>query len=200
MRKLLFFLTITAFVFLVGCSDSNSKGDKQDQVEKSNNVEEQMDTDKSSSIENDADSNSSSSENKDLSHAFANYMDEIMLLAPDEERVIGLYESVTGVNYVNDEILYNTLLDEVIPGYRQFIVDLEAIMPKNNEIRELHESYIEAANIQYNSFTLMVSALEEQNIDKITEANQGLDEARRILRNWLYSVEDLSKETGVGLE
>lgn len=96
--------------------------------------------------------------------------------------------------------MYYTLVDEVLPGYRQFVVDLEAIRPKNQEIRDLHELYIDAANVQYNAFVIMIDALEEQDGNKIAEANQGLDEARQLIRQWLYGVEDLSAKTGVSLE
>ncbi|MFP3916799.1 hypothetical protein U5N28_03220 [Lysinibacillus telephonicus] len=205
MKKLLLFLAFATFVFLVGCSNSNSQEDIEKQaVEEPSKTENPKNTDEASNTEQSEDteptSSTSSSNSEELSQAFTEYMNEIVLLAPEEERIIGLYDSVTGVNYVNDEMIYNTLLNDVIPSYRQFIIDLEAIMPKNQEIRELHEMYIEAANIQYNSFTLMISALEEQNVDTITEANQGLDEARRILRDWLYGIEDLSQKTGVSLE
>lgn len=205
MKKLLLFLAFATFVFLVGCSNSNSQEDIEKQaVEEPSKTENPKNTDEASNTEQSENteptSSTSSSNSEELSQAFTEYMNEIVLLAPEEERIIGLYDSVTGVNYVNDEMIYNTLLNDVIPSYRQFIIDLEAIMPKNQEIRELHEMYIEAANIQYNSFTLMISALEEQNVDTITEANQGLDEARRILRDWLYGIEDLSQKTGVSLE
>lgn len=46
----------------------------------------------------------------------------------------------------------------------------------------------------------MIDALEEQDGNKIAEANQGLDEARQLIRQWLYGVEDLSAKTGVSLE
>lgn len=205
MKKLLLFLAFATFVFLVGCSNSNSKEDVQEQaVEEQSKTESQDTSNESKNSEQSEDTeplnSNSTSSNEDLSQAFTEYMDEIVLLAPEEERIIGLYDSVTGVNYVNDEMIYNTLLNDVIPSYRQFIIDLEAIMPKNKEIRELHEMYIEAANIQFNSFTLMISALEEQDVNTITEANQGLDEARKILRDWLYGIEDLSQKTGVSLE
>ena len=176
-------------MFLVGCNDSDSKKDNTETEVK----EETTITDKKTEAE-------TSTPQADLEQDFTNYIEEIVVLAPEEDRIIGLYASVTGLNYTNDEVLYYTLYDEVIPGYRQFIVELEAIMPKNPRIREMHEVYIEAANMQYNAFTLMVSAIETQDMEKMTEANKGLDEARALLRDWLYEVDAISAETGVSLE
>ena len=46
----------------------------------------------------------------------------------------------------------------------------------------------------------MISAIEQQSMDTMTEANQGLDEARRLLREWLYQVDEFSIKAGIPLE
>lgn len=198
MKSRLLSLSLVAFVFLVGCSDTDSKQEET-------TTEESVVKEESSAIDIKSETKAEISTTdpdsaSNLAQDFTLYVDEIILLAPEEDRIIGLYESVTGTNYTSDEKLYNTLLDEIVPSYREFVVELESIMPKNTRIRELHELYIDAANIQYNSFTLMLSALEEQDMDKVTQANQGLDEARALLRDWLYEVEAISVETGVSLQ
>ncbi|MBD8026772.1 hypothetical protein H9636_08880 [Ureibacillus sp. Re31] len=209
MKRLLLFLSMVTFVFLVGCSNSDSKEESKESKSEETTSETKTDTktETETKTENETDTDNASntettapSTDDEFAQAFSDYLDEMMLLAVEEERIIGLYDSVTGVNYTNDEVLYYTLLDEVIPGYRQFVADLEAIMPKNAEVQALHEKYIEAANIQYNSFTLMISAIEQQSMDTMTEANQGLDEARRLLREWLYQVDEFSIKAGIPLE
>lgn len=209
MKRLLLFLSMVTFVFLVGCSNSDSKEESKESKSEETTSETKTDTktETETKTENETDTDNASntettapSTDDEFAQAFSDYLDEMMLLAVEEERIIGLYDSVTGVNYTNDEVLYYTLLDEVIPGYRQFVSDLEAIMPKNAEVQALHEKYIEAANIQYNSFTLMISAIEQQSMDTMTEANQGLDEARRLLREWLYQVDEFSIKAGIPLE
>ncbi|WP_052130180.1 hypothetical protein [Ureibacillus sinduriensis] len=198
MKSRLLSLSLVAFVFLVGCSDTDSK--KEETATEESVVKEKSST---SDIKPDTKADTSTADSDpaaNLAQDFTLYVDEIILLAPEEDRIIGLYESVTGSNYTSDEELYNTLFDEIVPSYREFVVELESIMPKNTRIRDLHELYIDAANIQYNSFTLMLSALEEQDMDKVTEANEGLDEARALLRDWLYEVEAISVETGVSLQ
>jgi hypothetical protein len=190
MKKRLLFLSLVPFVFLAGCAIS-SDDQKETAIEDHQNESVPANDQKS-------EPNSTNTE-LDLAEGLMVYLEDISVLAPEETRIIGLYDSVTGVNYTDDETLYYTLMDEVIPGYREFVVELEAIMPQNAQIRDLHELYIEAANMQYNSFTLMISALEEQNMDTMTQANQGLEQARKLLRDWLYEVEAISSETGVDL-
>ena len=195
MKKLSLLLSLVAFVFLIGCSDKDSK--KETTTDEPVLTEEPTTTDKETETETET---APTNPDFDLAQDFTSYIDQIILLAPEEDRIISLYDSVTGVNYVNDEILYYTLFDEVLPSYRQFIVELELIMPKNPRIRDLHEIYIEGANTQYNAFTLMISALEKQDMDTMTQANQGLDQARALLRDWLYEVDTISAETGVSLQ
>lgn len=199
MKKFIAFLLFMTISLLVACSDSKTTEAPVDEknVEEQTTPEESVQTETTNEVNTEATSSASSEE--DLKEAFANYIDQISQLAAEEERILGLYSSVTGVNYQDDEILYYTLLDEVIPGYNLFIGDLEAIMPRHPEIVALHEKYIEAANIQLGAFTLMISALEEQNFDTITEANAALDESRTLLREWIYEVDALSAETGVSL-
>ena len=194
MKRLSLFLSLVTFVFLVGCSDSDSK--KEAQTEQPVKTEESSKTETTETKTDTSDLEAT----LDLAQEFTNYIDEIILLAPEEDRIIGLYDSVTGANYVNDEILYFTLVDDVLPSYRQFVVELESIMPKNPRLRDLHELYIEGANTQYNAFTLMISALEKQDMDTMTQANEGLDKARALLRDWLYEVDAISVETGVSLQ
>ncbi|TSI11029.1 hypothetical protein [Lysinibacillus sp. BW-2-10] len=213
MEKLLLFLSIVTALFLVGCSSLIPKEDTTPVVkeEQTSKTEETSKTNEGSSIGNNVGDTTkeesppkaepaTSNNDEDLAQAFSDYLDEVVLLAPEEDRLIGLYDSVTGANYQNDEIMYYTLLDDIVPGYRQFVVDLEAIMPSHPDVRAIHETYIDAANIQYNAFVLMLSALEEQDRNTMAEANQGLDEARQLIRDWLYGIEDLSAKTGIALE
>ncbi|RHW36179.1 hypothetical protein D1B33_11100 [Lysinibacillus yapensis] len=197
MKKRLF-LSLLPFVFLVGCTNSPKEEEEPKTVVKEESKETQsVSGENKTSTETET---ASSIPEENLADSFSAYLDDISVLAPEEARIIELYDGVTGVNYTNDDVLYTALLDEIIPAYRDFVAELESIMPQNPQIRELHEVYIEAANIQYNSFIVMVSALEEQDSDKITEANQGLDQARKLLRDWLYEVESIASETGVALQ
>lgn len=190
MKKLFAYLSFLSIVFLVGCGVFNSE-ETISPVEpvKVPVAEEPIET-----VESIPDT-PASSDNLEL--AFAEYLDAVGQFAAQEEYVIGVYSSVTGENYVDDETMYYALLDEVIPGYRQFTTNLETIMPTHPQVRELHEKYIEAANLQYGAFTLMLSALEAGDAQTMQEANAMLDEARRLLREWLYEVEDFSAQTGI---
>ncbi|WP_235849019.1 MULTISPECIES: hypothetical protein [Bacillaceae] len=125
---------------------------------------------------------------------------QIMPLAEEEEEIVALYESVTGVNYTDDFILYDTIELDIIPKYQTFINDLEAIRPATSEVREVHETYIQASNVQYNAMVMILEAIEFQDQGMIIDANEKLDEARTLFRQFQYDLEDLLDEHNLELE
>lgn len=122
-------------------------------------------------------------------------------IASQETVAMASYESVTGSNYSNDQTTYLVVRDSVIPNYKKFIEDLEAISTtlKTTEVRKLHESYIEAANAQYSAFALILSALEQQDYTLISQANEKLDKGRKLLRDWQVDFNTLCEKNGVKL-
>jgi hypothetical protein len=114
-------------------------------------------------------------------------------LAKEEEKAVGLYESVTGANYTDDAITYDAILNEVIPEYRNFIEDLESTEVKTDELRKIHENYIETANLQNSAFLMFVTAIENQDIALVNEANQKLNKARKMFRDYQHDLKNWQK-------
>ena len=60
-----------------------------------------------------------------------NYINtELPTVADLETEAMQKYESVTGDNYTDDFVLYETLSNEIIPTYRKFVEGLEELKPK----------------------------------------------------------------------
>lgn len=125
--------------------------------------------------------------------------DDLASIEEQEKEVLTLYADVTGENYTDDETLYIALVDEIIPKYRTFVNDLEAIEVESKELRELHEQYIEGVNLQFEAFSGIISAIEEQDFSKIEEINGKLSEARKMLRDFQFDLKALAKEHNVTL-
>jgi DNA repair ATPase RecN len=129
------------------------------------------------------------------------YVNEKMpSLGKEEVMIIGKYEKVTGANYTDDQTLYDALKVEIIPAYNEYIEDLESVKIETDELRKIHEDYIEAANIQASAFLTIVTALENQDSGLINDANQKLNTARKMMRDYKNDVEKLAKEHDVKLE
>ncbi|SOC39286.1 hypothetical protein [Ureibacillus acetophenoni] len=169
--------------------------DKEEVVVEEEEVEDEKDTTNNTTDNQNKDN--TTTENDDLALAFQAYIDEIMLLAPEEIRIIEAYGSVSGNNYVNDSIMYDELYYNVVPSYNEFVIALEGISSDNEIINDLHAIYVEAATIQLGAFTVMITALEEQSRDLVEMANQGLSEASSLITEWQAQVQILSVQTGV---
>ncbi|WP_226675966.1 hypothetical protein [Rossellomorea aquimaris] len=127
-----------------------------------------------------------------------NYINEEMQpLAVLEEEAIAEYDSVTGNNYVDDMTTYVHIEEVVIPLYRDFIDQLEAVDPKTSEVQELHENYIAAVNLQESAMIKILAAIDQQDYDMVAEANNMLAAGRAGIRSFTNELEILADEHNV---
>ena len=108
---------------------------------------------------------------------------------------------MTGNNFTDDETMYFTLQNDVIPVYSDFITQLESISAEleTEEVQKVHEKYIEGANIQNNGFVLVLSALESNDRTLMAQANEKLAKGRKLMRNFKSDLKKLCKENNVEL-
>lgn len=136
--------------------------------------------------------------NDPIQDDLVNYSNKEMEKAYDlENNAVSAYESVSGVNYSDDQTMYDTLTSEVIPNYNEFIKVLNTAKIETDELKEIHEIIIKGADLQYNGFVKIVFALENQDPTAIEEANGMLEEARKHLRNYRNKLDKLAKEHNV---
>ncbi|WP_308162454.1 hypothetical protein [Bacillus sp. ISL-7] len=130
-----------------------------------------------------------------------NYVNKEMKEAGKLERAaVSAYEGVSGTNYQDDQTMYDVLNNDVIPNYNEFIKALDSVKIKTDEVREIHEIYIEGADIQFKAFAIIKQALEEQDANLIQKANDMLADARKHIRNYQTKLDKLAKEHDVDIE
>lgn len=129
-----------------------------------------------------------------------NYINnELPKISELENKVVTDYASVTGDNYKDDYTTYTTIKDNIIPTYKKYIEDLEKIskLLKTTEVRNLHESCIEASNTTYSGLVLLLSALENRDYSQISQANEKIDKGRKLIREWETELQILCKKNNV---
>lgn len=130
-----------------------------------------------------------------------NYVNTEMKSANElENKALTAYESVTGANFSNDQVLYNTLQNEVIPSYEQFIKELKAVKINTDELRKIHAIYIQAAETQFKAFEVIIEALENQDPALVEEANSILDQSRIQINDYKKKLYELAEDHNVNLE
>lgn len=127
--------------------------------------------------------------------------EELNALAELEEDAVNAYNRISEDDELEtDEEIYVFLQDDVIPMYKEFVQKLEAVTFDHNEIREVHEIYIDAANVQHNAMLTFLTAIEEGDYDRVVEANELLTEGRKGIRDFQSELDDLLDEHGLELE
>jgi hypothetical protein len=120
----------------------------------------------------------------------ATYKARLSKLAPAEKKILTTYASVTGTNYTDDLTMYNTLID-LMPRVNRFITSIESIQPKNEKIFKTHKIYIDAWNLQYQGFTVVISALENQDYAQMSRANRLLSQGRSKMTEFTREIKKL---------
>ena len=100
----------------------------------------------------------------------------------------------------SDYEFYEMLDEVVIPKSRELIDKAEAVEVETEEVRLLHEKYLSALNTQDQAFTLILAAIENDDYATLTQANEKLDEARRLYREYKAELEALMDEHGLEWE
>ena len=111
------------------------------------------------------------------------------------QEVSDLYEQAR--NSGDDYSMYTILVNDVIPCSQELIDEAESLEFDSDEIKAVHDIYIDAINKQNQAFTLMLSALENQDYAIVTQANEKLDEARKLIREYRSELTKLGEEHGV---
>ena len=107
----------------------------------------------------------------------AKYRAQVTRLASAESQIIAAWTSVSGANYTSDAVMYRKL-NSIIPAVNSFITKLEAIKPTDPKIARAHAIYVEGWNYQYQGFTMVMSALDNQDMAQMTQANGYLAKGR----------------------
>jgi ABC-type glycerol-3-phosphate transport system substrate-binding protein len=190
MKKGLLVSLLSLLLLLSACGtkeESSSNGEGNDKEE--NKVEEVS-----------ADTNQE--ENQSGKEEALNYLKEIQPILIKIQEVSLVYEdyrSKSANGEIDDNTFYTGISQEVLPGYIQISDDLELMMPPK-EFKDAHELAIEMNNKSSQAMSEILSALDTQDMSKITSANSILADARKSERDYVYKLQEISDKYGISLE
>ena len=112
-----------------------------------------------------------------------------------------LYTNNVGDNYESDEALYNALKDTIVPNYEKMVKVVSSIdLGEYTEFNELKSLIIQYWSKKLEAFNKMIDALEAQDSDRVTKANDLLGEAEDIYKKYESELEKLEKEYDIVTE
>jgi hypothetical protein len=115
--------------------------------------------------------------NSSYSSELRAYKTQLSKLVKAETEIINGWSSVSGANYTTDDVMYSKL-QMLLPKVNAFVARVEAIQPNNSKIYAAHRLYIDGWNYQYQGFTMVMAALENQDYAQMTQANSYLSKGR----------------------
>lgn len=118
-------------------------------------------------------------------------------LVERETEIMNRYQGVTGSNYVDDQTTHRTLVEEVIPQYKAFLKDVKEVSPSTMELRNAHQKYVNAAQLQYSAYHDFATALEEKDEAKMDDVNRKFRESEEFLQAYTTEVFALAKENNL---
>jgi hypothetical protein len=118
-----------------------------------------------------------------------------------ENTATAAFGSVSGENYTDDLTMSKMLTGTVIPNYRKLVEELNEFPAKlkTAEVRELNAKYREAAETTMNGFLMLENILDNQNADKVEEANSILEKGRLLAEKWVAEFQSVCEENDVQL-
>lgn len=124
---------------------------------------------------------------------------DLQTVITPEGEAIDLYDAAKK-DTATDHEMYLMLRDEVLPAARKWDNAAEAISVETEEVRKVHELYIEMVNEYYSGWTLMLSALEKQDYTLMTQANEKLNSGKKLGRDFQAELSKLMAEHDVVYE
>lgn len=179
MKKLTFTLSVICCILLAGCSYEVTVSKKEGE--------------ETGSIDGDA-----TLSKQDKQASILDFINEdIAQVSSFETDAFESYTSVTGENYLNDEIMYEELTTITIPAYERAIEEVEGLEAPFEELEPMLEQIKTACNTFYGALLLQKQALEEQDEEIMNQANEKLMEYSELIGAYHDDMKALSKEFGI---
>lgn len=109
-----------------------------------------------------------------------------------EEAALFPFEDAIGMGYESEAQVYTVLTKTVMPAYKDFIDYLKELELTAPELIEIHQTYIDAASIQYTALKAIQNSLEAGEPDYVEKASDGINAAAEGFNAWQTAVYDIA--------
>ncbi|MBN2851515.1 MAG: hypothetical protein JXQ23_02130 [Clostridia bacterium] len=125
--------------------------------------------------------------------------EELPSISELEDNVYIAYDRVSGENYTDDETMYYVISNDVIPASDKLVQAAKNFSFTQESVKNVHEIYINAVSLQHEAFTIVLTALEMQDLDQVAAANEKFGLAEQEMKKYISELEKLAGEHNVGL-
>lgn len=121
-------------------------------------------------------------------------------ITPLQESALKEYNEITSEENYSSEVLYNSLKDNIIPKYSEFVSNLQDITLSTKKVEELHSLYLKGAEKQLESFIRFKEGIEQGNNEMRAQGNDILQEAKDYMDQYRTKLIKLADEHNLKYE
>jgi len=137
----------------------------------------------------------------DIAKDLAKYVNQGLLEREELERKpLEAYSGVIGTHYKNEQEVYETLKNKVIPIYERFFNELRGINPNEEDVKRVHGKYVRGAERLLNGFKMKMRGIENKDERMILGANEMIEQGSAEIQQWREELLSLCSQHGVAPE
>lgn len=124
--------------------------------------------------------------------------EELPTAKTDHDSAIGIYNAYFADGADQDlDAFKASLQDTAIPTMEKCIKTISAIEVETDEVKALKDSYLQSVQKEYEAMKMVVSAIDGQNADYLTQADTLISEAATLMNDYQTKLQTLADEQGI---
>ncbi len=179
--------------------DEDDEDEDDEDDDKDDNKDDDQNAGNDNSGANNGDNNAGAVDEEWLAtqDAILDYINEdVVALGTIEAELLTSYGSVTGANYISDAVTYAEFTSKTL-GLAQSLNNEAAQMAgtiTDERVMEVHKLYMDYSTKFLNVIIIMISAIEDQDVAQVTQANEILNEANQLAMDYSTALRALADE------
>lgn len=124
--------------------------------------------------------------------------EELPAAKAEHDRAVATYNAYFAEGSEQDlDAFKASLQDSAIPTMESCIAAIQEIEVETEEVRELKTAYLESVQKEYEAMKMVVSAIEGQNADYLTQADSLISEAATRMQDYQTKLQAIADEQGI---
>lgn len=135
---------------------------------------------------------------KDELYTFVN--EDLAAVKTEQNAAINEYNGYFAQEDVDTDALLAALDSSIIPAYEGVLEELNAIETSTDEVGALKTQYVEGATLQLEALRLTKEAIENGNVDALSEASAKIQEAKVAFSDYQSDLRILASEHNLQIQ
>lgn len=123
--------------------------------------------------------------------------EELPAIKEQRDSAIGIYNSYFANENPDVEAFKQSLKNDAIPGMEKYLENLNAIETSTEPVTELKSIYCQSAQRQYDAMKMVLSALEGENAEYLTQAQNLVGESEEFMKQYKDKLNSIASENDI---